>query len=85
MGKYLTFTNQTMHITFLFIRKNNQNYMYQTLTARISIVLPQEYAMQYHKYVIFLIWIGRIYRNGKKLTSELGIGHTNSDIPPSEH
>ena len=25
--------------------------MYRSLTARISIALPQEYAMQYHKYV----------------------------------
>jgi hypothetical protein len=57
--------------------------MYQSLTARISIVLPQEYAMQYHKCV-FLIWIGGYTEMAKKY-QQIGIGHTNRDISPSEH
>lgn len=57
--------------------------MYQSLTARISIVLPQEYAMQYHKYV-FLFGLGGIQKWQKKY-QQIGIGHTNRDISPSEH
>lgn len=57
--------------------------MYQSLTARISIVLPQEYAMQYHKYVFFDLDWG--YTEMAKKYQQIGIGHTNRDISPSEH